>query len=56
MRKGVGNRETEVVARLGGKAYIFSLGVTLQVWLDRLILLVKLGQIWNEIFDDVGVG
>lgn len=39
-----------------GRAYIFSLGVALQVRLDRLVLLVELGQVWNEIFDDVGVG
>lgn len=39
-----------------GRAYIFSLGVALQVWLDRFVLLVKLGQVWNKIFDDVGVG
>lgn len=38
-----------------GEAYIFGLGVTLQVWLDRFVLLVELGQVRNEIFDDVGV-
>ena len=39
-----------------GKAYIFSLGVALQVGLNGLVLLVELGQVWNEVFDDIGVG
>ena len=40
----------------GRNTYIFSLGVALQVGLDGLVLLVELGQVWNEVFDDVGVG
>lgn len=28
----------------------------LEIWLDRLILLVEIGEIGNNIFDDVGVG
>jgi hypothetical protein len=36
-------------------AYIFGLGLSLQIRFDRLILLVELGQIRDEIFDDVGV-
>ena len=40
----------------GDRAYIFSLGFALQVWFDGFVLLVELGQIWYEIFDDVGMG
>lgn len=35
--------------------YIFRLGIALQVRLDGLVLLVELGQIRNEILDNVGV-
>lgn len=51
---GESQRERGEVAKVG-EAYIFGLGVTLQVWLDRFVLLVELGQVRNEIFDDVGV-
>lgn len=29
--------------------------VALEVWLDRLVLLVELSKIWDKILDDVGV-
>lgn len=51
---GGSQRERGEVEKVG-EAYIFGLGVTLQVWLDRFVLLVELGQVRNEIFDDVGV-
>ncbi len=54
--KGGGESESEGRWQKFGRAYIFSLGVALQVWLDRFVLLVELGQVRNEIFDDVGVG
>lgn len=39
-----------------GRTYIFGFSVALQVWLDGFILLVELGQVWDKIFDNVGVG
>lgn len=36
--------------------YIFGLGFALEVWLDGFVLLVELGQVGDEIFDDVSVG
>ena len=36
-------------------AYIFRLGLALQVWLNRLVLLVELREVWYEILDDVGM-
>lgn len=38
-----------------GATYVLSWSVTLEIWLDRLVLLVKLGQVWNDVLDDVGV-
>lgn len=38
-----------------GATYVLSWGVTLEIWLDRLVLLVELGQIWNDVLDNVGV-
>lgn len=54
-RGGSGSGETRE-AEVIGKTYIFGLGVALEVGLDGFVLLVELGQIWDEIFDDVGVG
>jgi len=28
----------------------------LEVWLDGLVLLIEIGQIGDDVFDDVGVG
>lgn len=39
----------------GGLAYILGLGVTLQVRLDGLVLLVEIRQVGNQVLDDVGV-
>jgi hypothetical protein len=39
----------------GKVAHIGSGGITLEVGLDRLVLLVEEGQIGHEILDDVGV-
>ena len=38
-----------------GATYVLSWGVALEIWLNRLVLLVELGQIWNNVLDDVGV-
>ncbi len=38
------------------RAYVFCFGVALEIGLDGLVLLVELGEVWDEIFDDVGVG
>lgn len=38
------------------KTYVGSGGVALQVRLDRLVLLVEMRQIRDEVLDDVGVG
>ncbi len=38
-----------------GMTYIFGLGLALEVGLDGFVLLVELRQIWDEIFDNVGV-
>lgn len=35
--------------------YIFCLRLPLEIWFDRLVLLVELGQVGNKIFDDVCV-
>ena len=35
--------------------YVRWLVVSLQVWLDRLVLLVKLRQVWYQVLDDVGM-
>lgn len=35
--------------------YILRLVVSLEVWLDRLVLLIKLGQVWYKILNNVGV-
>ena len=35
--------------------YVLSRGVALEIWLDGLVLLVELGQIWDDVLDDVGV-
>jgi len=37
------------------RTYISWCAVPLKVWLNRLVLLVKLGQVWYEVLDDVGV-
>lgn len=37
------------------RTYIWWWSVALEVWLDRLVLLVELGKIWDEVLDDVGV-
>lgn len=34
---------------------MLSWGVALEIWLNGLVLLVELGQIWDEVLDDVGV-
>lgn len=39
-----------------GAAYVFGFGVALEVRLDGSVLFVELGQVWHEVFDDVGVG
>lgn len=39
----------------GKVTHIGSRGITLEVGLDRLVLLVEEGQIGHEILDDVGV-
>ena len=36
--------------------YVFGFGLTLEVGLDGLVLLVELGKIGDEVLDDVGVG
>lgn len=41
--------------RRKGNAYIWWWGITLEVGLDRLVLFVEVGQIWNEILDNIGV-
>ena len=38
-----------------GATYVLGRGITLQVRLDGLVLLVEEGQIRDEILDDVGV-
>ena len=38
-----------------GRTHIFGCGVALEVRLDRLVLLVELGQIRDKVLDDVGV-
>lgn len=53
-RGGGGGRYRNKYGR-SGKTYIFRLGVALQVWFDGFVLLVELGQIWDEVFDDIGV-
>ena len=35
--------------------HVFGCGVALEVGLDRLVLLVELGQIRDKVLDDVGV-
>ena len=35
--------------------HVFGCGVALEVRLDRLVLLVELGQIRDKVLDDVGV-
>lgn len=37
------------------RTYVWRLGVLLKVWLDRLVLFIQLGQVWYEVFDDVGM-
>lgn len=37
-------------------SYVWSRGAALKVWLDRLVLLVELGQVGHDILDDVGMG
>jgi len=34
---------------------VLSWGSALEVWLDGLVLLVELSQIWDNVLDDVGV-
>ena len=34
---------------------MLSWGSALEVWLDGLVLLVELSQIWDNVLDDVGV-
>lgn len=36
--------------------YIFWFGVPLKIWFDGRVLFVKVGQVWDEILDDVGMG
>lgn len=36
-------------------AYVFGLGIPLEIRLDRLVLLVELGHIGDQILDDVCV-
>jgi hypothetical protein len=38
-----------------GMTYVFGCGVALEVRLDRLVLLVELGQVGYEVLDDVSV-
>jgi hypothetical protein len=42
--------------RLGDDTYVLRLVISLQVWLDRLVLLVELGQVWYQILNNVGMG
>jgi len=37
-------------------ASVWSWGIALEVWLNGLVLLVELGQIWYDVLDNVGVG
>ena len=50
----LGSRKT-IVSYSRGVTYISGRGITLEVGLNRLILLIEEGQIGNEILDDVGV-
>ena len=54
-REGGRGFKGEGVGR-GVEAYIFCFRAALQVWLDGFVLFVELGQIRDEIFDNVGVG
>ena len=36
--------------------YVWAFGVALEEGLDGFILFVELGKIWDEVFDNVGVG
>lgn len=54
-REGKGGGRSRNKYGRSGKTYIFRLGVALQVWFDGFVLLVELGQIWDEVFDDIGV-
>ncbi len=45
----VGGRLADLAAVGGG-------GGALQVGLDGFVLFVELGEVWDEVFDDVGVG
>lgn len=38
------------------EAYVGCGGVALEIGLDGLVLLVELGQVGDEVLDDVGVG
>lgn len=38
-----------------GRTYIGRRSIPLQVWLDGLVLLVEVRQVWHKILDDVGV-
>lgn len=38
-----------------GWTYVGRLCVSLQVGFDGFVLLVEVGQVWDEVFDDVGV-
>jgi hypothetical protein len=36
-------------------AHVFGGGVALEIWLDRLVLLVEVGHIRDQVLDDVSV-
>jgi hypothetical protein len=38
-----------------GVTYVFGFGLTLEVRFDGFVLFVELGQVWDEVFYDVGV-
>lgn len=38
------------------ETYIFGFGLALEVGFDGFVLFVELGEVGDEIFDDIGVG
>ena len=49
--------KTYIIVDFGKRdvTHVWAGGVALQIWLDRLVLLVEQGKIRNKILDDVGV-
>ena len=41
---------------MGGETNIFGFGFALEEGFDGFVLLIELGEIWDKVFDDVGVG